>query len=67
MLTILSGCSKCLLHNRQAFGRSFGLQQVWQTATQGRDLIKAIAYAIDRAMKQQRQNFQNMLRAIGFE
>ena len=51
---------------RQAFKRNFDYNQFWSQATQGRQVIKAIAYAIDRGDQKQRE-FQNILRAIGFE
>lgn len=51
---------------RQAFGRNFDYNRFWSRATAGRQVIKAIAYAIDRGDRKQ-QEFQNILRAIGFE
>ena len=51
---------------RQAFGRNFDYNRFWPRATADRQVIKAIAYAIDRGDKKQ-QEFQNILRAIGFE
>ena len=51
---------------RQAFKRNFDYNRFWAIATEGRDVIKAIAYAVDRGDKKQ-QEFQNILRAIGFE
>ena len=51
---------------RQAFGCSFDYNKFWSVATEGREVLKAIAYAIDRGDKKQRE-FQNILRAIGFE
>jgi len=51
---------------RQAFGRNFDYNKFWSIATSGRHVIKAIAYAIDRGDKKQKE-FQNILRAIGFE
>ncbi len=51
---------------RQAFKRNFDYNQFWSQATQDRQVIKAIAYAIDRGDQKQRE-FQNILRAIGFE
>jgi len=51
---------------RQAFGRNFDYNKFWSRATADRQVIKAIAYAIDRGDRKQ-QEFQNILRAIGFE
>ena len=51
---------------RQAFKRNFDYNKFWLMATNDRQVIKAVAYAIDRGDKKQ-QEFQNILRAIGFE
>ena len=51
---------------KQAFNRNFDYNQFWAAATRGRKVVKAIAYAIERGDKKQRE-FQNILRAIGFE
>jgi uncharacterized LabA/DUF88 family protein len=51
---------------RQAFKRNFDYNKFWSMATNDRQVIKAVAYAIDRGDKKQ-QEFQNILRAIGFE
>lgn len=51
---------------RQSYRRNFDYNQFWVRATQGRQLVKAFAYAIDRGDDKQHQ-FQNILRAIGFE
>jgi uncharacterized LabA/DUF88 family protein len=51
---------------REAFGRSFDYNAFWARATKDRKIVKAIAYAIDKGDEKQRQ-FQNILRAIGFE
>ena len=45
---------------------NFDYNQFWAEATANREVVKAIAYAIDRGDEKQRQ-FQNILRAIGFE
>jgi uncharacterized LabA/DUF88 family protein len=52
--------------SRQAFGRNFDYNKFWSIATSNRLVIKAVAYAIDRGDKKQKE-FQNILRAIGFE
>jgi uncharacterized LabA/DUF88 family protein len=51
---------------RDAFGRNFDYNKFWSVATADRQVIKAIAYAIDRGDRKQKE-FQNILRAIGFE
>lgn len=51
---------------RQAYQRNFDYNKFWATATANRNIEKAIAYAIDRGDEKQKQ-FQNILRAIGFE
>ena len=51
---------------RQAFGRHFDYNAFWAQATAGREVVAAHAYAVDRGDDKQRQ-FQNILRAIGFE
>jgi uncharacterized LabA/DUF88 family protein len=44
----------------------FNYNAFWAKATSNREIIKAIAYAIDRSDEKQKQ-FQNILRGIGFE
>lgn len=51
---------------RQVFHRNFDYNQFWAMATKNRKVHKAVAYAIERGDKKQRE-FQNILRAIGFE
>lgn len=51
---------------RQAHGCNFDYNAFWKQATSGRRVVKAIAYAIERGDEKQRQ-FQNILKAIGFE
>nr|WP_288132042.1 NYN domain-containing protein [Microbulbifer sp.] len=51
---------------RQAFSRNFDYNKFWSQATSGRQVVKAIAYAVDRRDRKQKE-FQNILRAIGFE
>lgn len=52
--------------SRQIFGKNVDYNKLWSSATEGRDLVKAFAYAIDRGDQKQHE-FQNILRAIGFE
>lgn len=50
----------------QSFNRNFDYNAFWAKVSDGRDVNCAFAYAIDRGDEKQRQ-FQNILRAIGFE
>tara|TARA_R110002050_G_scaffold1244_4_gene8698 strand:- start:130817 stop:131305 length:489 start_codon:yes stop_codon:yes gene_type:complete len=45
---------------------NFDYNAFWSQATANREVVKAFAYAIDRGDEKQRQ-FQNILKAIGFE
>ena len=51
---------------RDAYQKPFDYNKFWAEVTAGRTVHKAIAYAIDRGDEKQKQ-FQNILRAIGFE
>ncbi len=51
---------------RQIYKRNFDYNKFWHATTSGKEVVKAIAYAVDRGDKKQ-QEFQNILRAIGFE
>jgi len=51
---------------RQAYNAHFDYNAFWRQASSGRSVVKANAYAIDRNDARQRQ-FQDILRAIGFE
>lgn len=51
---------------KEAYNCNFDYNEFWEKATSKREVVKAIAYAIDRGDEKQRQ-FQNILRAIGFE
>lgn len=50
---------------RQAYGRQFDYQKLWQRISQQGEIVSAIAYAIDSDNAGQRK-FQNALRQIGF-
>ena len=52
--------------SRSTYKRSFDYNKFWAKVTEGRHVINAYAYAVDRGDEKQRQ-FQNILRAIGFE
>jgi uncharacterized LabA/DUF88 family protein len=51
---------------RQSYNCSFDYNEFWRQATSGREVVKAIAYSCNRG-DQKQQQFQNILRAIGFE
>lgn len=51
---------------KQIHNCNFDYKEFWAETTSNREVIKAIAYAIDRGDEKQRQ-FQNILKAIGFE
>src|SRR5258708_16531962 len=51
---------------RQCFSRHFDYNGCWAEVTRDRKVVTAIAFAIDRDDEKQKQ-FQNILRAIGFE
>ncbi|MDO9107192.1 MAG: NYN domain-containing protein [Methylovulum sp.] len=51
---------------RQNYQRHFNYGEFWSTATAGRDVVAAYAYAIDKGDSKQ-QSFQQTLRTIGFE
>lgn len=65
-VTILVDVQNVYYTTRDTYKRPFDYNTFWRQATEGRNLVKAIAYAIDRGDEKQRQ-FQNILRAIGFE
>lgn len=50
----------------QVYNCNFDYKAFWERATSNREVVKALAYAIDKGDKKQRQ-FQNILREIGFE
>jgi uncharacterized LabA/DUF88 family protein len=51
---------------RQRFSRQFDYNAFWAEATRDREVVTAIAFAIEREDAKQKQ-FQNILRAIGFQ
>ena len=51
---------------RQAYKQNFDYNRFWQEVTHGYEVKHAFAYAIGRDDEKQKQ-FQNILRAIGFE
>lgn len=65
-VSILVDVQNVYYTTKEAFGRNFDYNKFWAQATHNRQVIKAVAYAIDRGDEKQRQ-FQNILKAIGFE
>ena len=51
---------------RQAYGRQFNYQALWQRVSQQGEIVQAYAYAIARESDKQ-QKFQSALKNIGFE
>lgn len=51
---------------KQSHNCHFNYNEFWAKVTSNREVVKAIAYAIDRADEKQKQ-FQNILKGIGFE
>lgn len=65
-VSILVDVQNVYYTTRQAYGRRFDYNKFWAQATRNRQVVKAVAYAIDRGDEKQKQ-FQNILKAIGFE
>ena len=65
-VSILVDVQNVYYTTKQAYGRNFDYNKFWAKATKDRRVVKAVAYAIDRGDEKQKQ-FQNILRAIGFE
>ena len=51
---------------KQFYNCHFNYNAFWTEVTSNREVVKAIAYAIDRGDEKQKQ-FQNILKGIGFE
>ena len=65
-VTILVDAQNVYYTTKQAYGCGFDYSAFWRQVTHNRTIHKAIAYSSDRGDDKQRQ-FQNILRAIGFE
>lgn len=65
-ITILVDVQNVYYTVKQAYNRNFDYNKFWAKVTSNRSVVKAIAYAIDKGDKKQ-QEFQNILRAIGFD
>lgn len=65
-VSILIDVQNIYYTTRQAYRRHFDYNKFWAQATNNRQVVKAVAYAIGRGDEKQIQ-FQNILKAIGFE
>jgi len=65
-LSILVGVQNVYYTTKSAYGHNFDYNQFWAKVTNNCNVVNAVAYAIDRGDEKQQQ-FQNILRAIGFE
>ena len=65
-VTIFVDVQNIYYTTKQRFQKHFDYNTFWAKATQNRRVVKAVAYAIGRGDEKQKQ-FQNILRAIGFE
>lgn len=65
-ILLLADVQNIYYTTKQAYNRNFDYNAFWRKVTNNRQVIKAFAYAIDRGDEKQKQ-FQNILRAIGFE
>ncbi len=65
-VTIFVDVQNIYYTTKQRYQKNFDYNKFWAQATKDRNVVKAFAYAIGRNDKKQKQ-FQNILRAIGFE
>ena len=65
-LVVLVDVQNIYYTTKQSYNCNFDYNKFWGEITSNRTVIKAVAYAIDRDDEKQKQ-FQNILRAIGFE
>lgn len=65
-VTIFVDVQNIYYTTKQRYQKNFDYNKFWVQATKGRNVVKAFAYAIGRNDEKQKQ-FQNILRAIGFE
>lgn len=65
-LVVLVDVQNIYYTTKQSYGCNFDYNKFWREVNTNRKVIKAVAYAIDRDDEKQKQ-FQNILRAIGFE
>lgn len=65
-ITIFADVQNIYYATKQQHQRHFDYNAFWKKVTANRHVVKAFAYAIGRSDEKQKQ-FQNILRAIGFE
>lgn len=65
-VTVLVDVQNIYYTSKSAYNRNFDYNKFWAKVTQNREVVEAIAFAIDSGNEQQ-HHFQNILRAIGFE
>lgn len=65
-VTILVDAQNIYYTTKQIYRCGFDYNAFWRRVTANREVVRAIAYSSERGDQQQRQ-FQNILRAIGFE
>ncbi len=65
-VTIFVDVQNIYYTTKQSHHCHFNYNAFWQTATANRNVVKAIAYAIDKGDEKQIK-FQNILKTIGFE
>ncbi len=65
-ITLLVDVQNVYYTTRQAYHCNFDYNKFWARVTKDRVVVNAVAYSCERGDEKQRQ-FQNILRAIGFE
>jgi uncharacterized LabA/DUF88 family protein len=65
-ITIFVDIQNIYYTTKEAYQKHFDYNKFWAKATKDCEVLKAIAYGISRNDEKQKQ-FQNILRAIGFE
>lgn len=65
-ILVLADVQNIYYTTKQAYQCNFDYNAFWKKVTHNRQVVKAFAYAIDRGDQKQKQ-FQNILRAIGFD
>jgi uncharacterized LabA/DUF88 family protein len=66
-IAILVDVQNIYYTTRQAFSRKFNYRAFWSAVTEGREVVAAIAYAIESRDGGKQAGFQQILRDIGFE
>ncbi|MES9830645.1 MAG: NYN domain-containing protein [Candidatus Thiodiazotropha sp. DIVDIV] len=64
--TILVDVQNIYYTTKQAYRQNFDYNSFWKKVSSNREVINAIAYTCDKGDQKQKQ-FQNILKAIGFE